>query len=38
MTDFISRSDLHHIADSTYAADFVDGDCCCDDWKARLKK
>lgn len=25
-------------ADSPYAADFVDGDCCCEDWKARLKK
>lgn len=25
-------------ADSPYAADFVDGDCTCADWKARLKK
>lgn len=25
-------------ADSPYVADFVDGDCYCDDWKARLKK
>ena len=23
-------------ADSPYVADFVDDDCCCDDWKARL--
>nr|DAO54361.1 MAG TPA: hypothetical protein [Caudoviricetes sp.] len=25
-------------ANSQYAADFVDGDCCRGDWKARLKK
>ena len=25
-------------ADSPYRADFVDGDCTCADWKARLKK
>lgn len=25
-------------ADSPYVADFVDGDCYCDDWKERLKK
>lgn len=25
-------------AESPYAADFVDGDCTCTDWKARLKK
>lgn len=25
-------------AESPYAADFVDGDCTCADWKARLKK
>ena len=25
-------------ANSPYVAGFVDGDCCCGDWKARLKK